>query len=90
VQTLSAQIGWSHHQALLDAFADQPEPYAGYAGKAAVLPEGMPMAAWALAWCLRHPAVSTVIAGSRSVEQVQSNAAAADLELVPEEHPQAL
>jgi predicted nuclease of restriction endonuclease-like (RecB) superfamily len=35
VQTLSAQIGWSHHQVLLDAFADQPGIYAWYAGKTA-------------------------------------------------------
>jgi predicted nuclease of restriction endonuclease-like (RecB) superfamily len=35
VQTLSAQIGWSHHQALLDSFADQPETYLWYAHKAA-------------------------------------------------------
>ncbi len=35
VQTLSAQIGWSHHQALLDAWADQPELYLWYAAKAA-------------------------------------------------------
>ena len=31
VQTLSAQIGWSHHQVLLDAWADQPELYLWYA-----------------------------------------------------------
>jgi predicted nuclease of restriction endonuclease-like (RecB) superfamily len=36
VQTLSGQIGWSHHQALLDAFGGQPELYVWYAGKAAV------------------------------------------------------
>jgi predicted nuclease of restriction endonuclease-like (RecB) superfamily len=35
VQTLSAQIGWSHHQVLLDAWADQPELYLWYAAKAA-------------------------------------------------------
>jgi predicted nuclease of restriction endonuclease-like (RecB) superfamily len=34
VQTLSAQIGWSHHQTLLDAFSDQPDLYAWYAAKA--------------------------------------------------------
>ena len=34
VQTLSAQIGWSHHQVLLDAWADEPELYLWYAGKA--------------------------------------------------------
>jgi hypothetical protein len=26
VQTLSAQIGWSHHQLLLDSFADERSP----------------------------------------------------------------
>ena len=34
VQTLSAQIGWSHHQVLLDAWAEQPDLYVWYAGKA--------------------------------------------------------
>jgi predicted nuclease of restriction endonuclease-like (RecB) superfamily len=35
VQTLSALIGWSHHQVLLDRFADQPALYQWYAAKAA-------------------------------------------------------
>jgi predicted nuclease of restriction endonuclease-like (RecB) superfamily len=35
VQPLSAQIGWSHHQALLDAFAAEPELYRWYAVRAA-------------------------------------------------------
>ena len=35
MQTLSAQIGWSHHQVLLDAWADQPELSRWYAAKAA-------------------------------------------------------
>jgi predicted nuclease of restriction endonuclease-like (RecB) superfamily len=35
VQTVSAQIGWSHHQVLLDALAEQPDLYLWYAGKAA-------------------------------------------------------
>jgi predicted nuclease of restriction endonuclease-like (RecB) superfamily len=34
VQTLSAQIGWSHHQALIDAFSEDPALYAWYATKA--------------------------------------------------------
>lgn len=34
VQTLSAQIGWSHHQVLLDAFGDAPDLYVWYAAKA--------------------------------------------------------
>ena len=36
-------------------------------------------AQWALAWCLRHPAVTAVIPGCKIVEQVESNAAAAKL-----------
>jgi aryl-alcohol dehydrogenase-like predicted oxidoreductase len=43
------------------------------------VPESLPMAQWALAWCLRHPAVSCVIPGCKNVEQVESNARAADL-----------
>lgn len=53
------------------------------------VPEGMEMAAWALAWCLQHPAVSCVIPGCKSPEQVAFNARAADLEMVREDHPQA-
>ena len=54
------------------------------------VPDGVPMARWALAWCLQHPAVSCVIPGCKSVEQVEANAAAADLELVSGDHPQAV
>ncbi len=43
------------------------------------MPEGASMAPWALAWCLRNPAVSCVIPGCKNVEQVESNAKAADL-----------
>lgn len=35
VQTMSAQIGWSHHQVLLDALGERPELYIWYATKAA-------------------------------------------------------
>ena len=51
------------------------------------VPKGVPMAQWALAWCLQHPAVSAVIPGCKSVEQVHSNAAAAKLEMVKTDHP---
>ena len=43
------------------------------------VPEGVPMATWALAWCLKHPAVTCVIPGCKSEEQVRQNAHAADL-----------
>jgi len=45
------------------------------------LPTGMLMAQWALAWCLKNPAVTAVIPGCRNPAQVASNAAAAELEL---------
>jgi aryl-alcohol dehydrogenase-like predicted oxidoreductase len=40
------------------------------------VPEGVPMAQWALAWCLREETVSAVIPGCKSVEQVRLNAGA--------------
>lgn len=55
---------------------------------AAELPAGVPMAQWALAWCLLHPAVTVVIPGCKSVQQVCQNAAAADLDMVDPGHPQ--
>lgn len=56
----------------------------------AELPEGTDMAAWALAWCLQHDAVTCVIPGCKSPEQVEANAKAAMLDLVREDHPQAV
>jgi aryl-alcohol dehydrogenase-like predicted oxidoreductase len=53
------------------------------------VPDGVPMAPWALAWCLQHPAVSCVIPGCKTVEQVESNGRAAELPVVSEGHPQA-
>jgi aryl-alcohol dehydrogenase-like predicted oxidoreductase len=47
------------------------------------VPSGVPMAAWALAWCLRNPAVTCVIPGCKTVEQLELNAGAADLDLEP-------
>jgi myo-inositol catabolism protein IolS len=43
------------------------------------LPAGVSLAAWALAWCLRHPAVTSVIPGSKNVAQLEMNASAVDL-----------
>jgi aryl-alcohol dehydrogenase-like predicted oxidoreductase len=56
--------------------------------EATEVPEDVPLARWALAWCLRHPAVGAVIPGSRTLEQLESNVAAA--ELVSDDHPLAL
>ncbi len=52
------------------------------------LPDGVPLARWAVAWPLRHDAVTAVIPGCRSIEQLEGNAAAADLDLVSDAHPQ--
>lgn len=54
------------------------------------VPEGVDMATWALAWCLQHPAVTCVIPGCKSVAQVEANARAAELDLVRDDHPQAV
>lgn len=43
------------------------------------VPPGVPMARWALAWCLRDEAVSCVIPGCKNPAQVVENARAADL-----------
>ena len=54
------------------------------------IPQGVPMAQWALAWCLQHPAVSCVIPGCKTVQQIEANAKAADLPAVRDDHPQAM
>lgn len=56
---------------------------------AAEAPAGVPLAQWALAWCLKNPAVTAVIPGCKSPEQVRANAAAAALDLGQAAHPQA-
>jgi aryl-alcohol dehydrogenase-like predicted oxidoreductase len=53
------------------------------------VPQGVEMAEWALAWCLKHPAVTCVIPGCKSPEQVESNTRAASFDLVDDSHPQA-
>lgn len=53
------------------------------------VPAGVPMAQWALAWCLKNPAVTAVIPGCKSPEQVRANAAAASLDIGQTGHPQA-
>ncbi|WP_077622464.1 aldo/keto reductase [Sediminibacillus massiliensis] len=54
------------------------------------VPEDAEMAQWALGWCLQHPAVTCVIPGCKSPEQVEANAAAADLDIVPVDHRSAV
>lgn len=43
------------------------------------VPQGVAMAQWALAWCLKNPIVSAVIPGCKNPAQVESNAAASQL-----------
>lgn len=40
------------------------------------VPAGKLMVHWAIAWCLKHPAVTCVIPGAKNADQVRSNAAA--------------
>jgi aryl-alcohol dehydrogenase-like predicted oxidoreductase len=49
-----------------------------------LVPEGASLAQLALRWILEYPAVSTVIPGAKTVEQVRANAAAAELPPLPE------
>lgn len=51
--------------------------------RATEVPPGVPMAQWALAWCLQNSAVTTVIPGCKDPGQVRSNAAAVDIRLSP-------
>jgi myo-inositol catabolism protein IolS len=62
----------------------KPEEIASMAREAARIlkeevPAGVPMSAWALAWCLRTPGVTAVIPGAKSPDQVRQNASAAGL-----------
>ncbi|HTQ49234.1 MAG TPA: aldo/keto reductase [Candidatus Acidoferrales bacterium] len=43
------------------------------------VPAGVPMAQWAMAWCLKNQVVTTLIPGCKNPEQVKANAAAAEL-----------
>ena len=54
------------------------------------LPKGASMAEWALAWVLKHPAVTCAIPGCKSPEHVRSNARAVRHLENPERHPQAV
>lgn len=45
------------------------------------VPEGIDMAQWALAWCLQHSAVTSLIPGCKNIEQVDLNAKAADIDI---------
>lgn len=56
----------------------------------ALLPQGVPMAQFALRWILMESGISTVIPGARNVAQAQSNSAASALPPIKDEVMQAL
>ncbi|WP_343742581.1 aldo/keto reductase [Herbaspirillum huttiense] len=56
----------------------------------ALLPQGVPMAQFALRWILMESAISTVIPGARNVAQAESNSAASALPPITDEVMQAL
>ena len=43
------------------------------------VPPGVPMAQWAMAWCLKNPVVSALIPGCKNPEQARANAGAVEL-----------
>ncbi|HUX11388.1 MAG TPA: aldo/keto reductase, partial [Spirochaetia bacterium] len=55
--------------------------------RAGEVPVGADMASWALAWCLRSNAVTSVIPGCKSPEQVLRNARAAELLEIERDQP---
>jgi aryl-alcohol dehydrogenase-like predicted oxidoreductase len=75
--------GRMHQQAQRDQLLEEAE-----AIQQQEVPKGVDMAQWSLAWVLKHPAVSCVIPGCKSAEQVRGNAAAAELDMVGHDHPQ--
>lgn len=42
------------------------------------VPPGVPMAQWAMAWCLKNPMVTALIPGCKNPDQVRANAGAAE------------
>lgn len=51
------------------------------------VPPGVDMAAWALAWCLKNPVVTSVIPGCKNAGQLEQNARASELNLRPDSGP---
>ena len=45
----------------------------------------MPLAQFSLAWALRHPAVTSVIIGPRTMEQLEGCLASLDVEITDED-----
>ena len=43
------------------------------------VPDGIEMTQWSLAWCLKNPAICTIIPGCKNIEQIESNVKAVEL-----------
>ena len=50
-------------------------------------PQETPMAAWAIAWSLQHPAIACAIPGCKSIQQLETNCLAAEQALAWDAHP---
>lgn len=74
----------AHPQSKKDMWQRQPgnEPIVARLAEIAAR-HGLELARLALAWCLRLPGMSAVLTGASSIEQIQANASAAELELAP-------
>ncbi|MBI4976594.1 MAG: aldo/keto reductase [Spirochaetes bacterium] len=66
VRSLNGQKGVEQHVKLVEEIRNE-------------VPAGVPMAHWAMAWCLKHPAVHAVLPGCKNPAQVIDNARAAEL-----------
>lgn len=65
-----------------DALFDRLEALAGLAAEA-----GIPLSQYALAWTLTQPAMSSLVVGVKSLEQIQDAVAAASIVIPPEHLP---
>ena len=68
---------------MMDRYYSQPVLDAVQAIKPLAAEAGCTLAQFALAWCLRDPIVSAVIIGATRPDQVDDNAAAAELDIDP-------
>jgi hypothetical protein len=57
----------------------QPATGAGRKNPARGIAARAEQAQWALAWCLKNPAVASVIVGCKTIAQLESNAAAGEM-----------
>ena len=66
---------------MMDNFFKQPVLDAVKAAEPIATEAGVTLAQLSLAWCLRNPAISSVIVGATKAEHLDDSVAAADLDL---------